>query len=93
VGDRGIDTGLNVAWHCAHLIGERDPISEAIASKDVESQKVRVPLRAGVSDAAQQVVQVDVAFRDNRVAFGLNGDSRVFSDPDGEFSLCEATIE
>jgi hypothetical protein len=62
VGYCGIDASLNVARHGTDLIGERHPIGEAFAGKDIESQAVRITLRAGVSDAAHQVVEVDVAF-------------------------------
>ena len=65
VGYCGIDASLDVARHGTHLIGECHPVVEALAGKDVESQTVCVMLCTGVSDAAQQVVQVDVACCDD----------------------------
>ena len=65
VGYCGIDASLDVARYGTHLIGECHPLGEAFAGKDVESQTICVMLRAGVSDAAQQVVQVDIACCDD----------------------------
>jgi hypothetical protein len=65
VGYCGIDASLDMARHGTHLIGEGHPIGDALARKDIESQKVCIMLCAGVSDAAQQVVQVDIACCDD----------------------------